>query len=166
MTDDAPVSLESALDMVKVREQLDRHLKKRGSDMERSRKLALHGPARDRSKADNAYNHRPMPSDPPAIQLALMLADELEAGDWTKIEDDFKRCQIRNGLYKQLTDIIASLDDNASITFKEYCQLIDQHMRSSEHADKMAHLAGKKDEDASDAEIKAKAAKLGITVNE
>lgn len=165
MTDELPVSLESALDMVKVREQLDRHLKQRGSDMHRVRKLALHGPARERSKAEDSFNHRPMPSDPPAIQLALMLAEELESGDWRKIEDDFKRCQIRNGLYKQLTDIIASLDDNASVTFKEYCQLIDQHMRQSEHADKMAMASGKKDEDSSDAELTAKAKRLGIPLN-
>lgn len=165
MTDEQAISLESALDMVKVRESLDHHLKRRGEDMKRVRKIALSGPARERSKTENSFNHRPMLSDPPAIQLALMLADELEDGDWKKIEDDFKRCQIRNGLYKQLTDIISSLDDNASVTFKEYCQLIDQHMRSSEHQDKMSLASGKKDEDASDAELTAKAKRLGIPLN-
>lgn len=165
-SDDAEVALGTTLDMVKVREKLDRHLRKRGNLLERVERLALSGPRRDKSRAENSYDHRPMPSDPPVVQMLMLLAEDLENGDWRKIEDDFKRSQIRNQITKQMTDLIDSLEDRSADTFKEYCQLIDQHMRASEHADKMAVASGKKDEDASDAEVLAKAKRLGIAVNE
>ena len=157
--------LSSALDMAKVREQLDRHLKKRGKRMERTEKLALSGEARERSKRENAYNHRPMPSDPPAIQLTLMIAQELEDGAWKQIEDDYKRAQIQGGLYRQLTELVNGLEENDTQTFKEYCTLIDQHMRKTEHDEKMAIASGKADTDLSEDQIIAKAKRLGITLN-
>jgi len=165
--DDSPDTggLGSSLDMVKVRERLDRHLRKRGSLLERVERLALTGARRDKSRAENAYDHRPMPSDPPIVQMLMLLAEDLENGDWKKIDDDFRRSQIRNQITKQMTDLIDSLEDRSADTFKEYCQLIDQHMRTNEHADKMAHLSGRKDEDLSDAELTAKAQRLGITMN-
>ena len=150
---DDPLELTSALDMVKVREQIDRHLKKRGKLMDRVEKIALQGEARERSKRENAYNHRALPSDPPAVQLTMMIAQELEDGDWSKIEDDYKRAQVKNGLYKQLTDLISGLEENATKTFQEYCTLIDQHMRKSEHDDKMRRADGHSDADMSDAEV-------------
>lgn len=158
--------LESSLDMVKVREQLDRHLRKRGKLLDRFEKLSLVGDTRAESKRTDAWNHRALPSDPPSVQMLMYLAEELESGEWQKIEDDFKRVQMKNQILKQMGDLVDSLEEKSAATFKEYCQLIDQHMRSSEHADKMAHLSGKKDEDLSDAEIIAKAKKIGAKVNE
>ena len=160
------VALESSLDMVKVREQLDRHLRKRGKLLERFEKLSLVGDTRSESKRTDAWNHRALPSDPPSVQMLMYLAEELENGEWKKIEDDFKRVQMKNQILKQMGDLVDSLEEKSAATFKEYCTLIDQHMRKAEHADKMAVASGKKDEDASDAEVLAKAKRLGIQVNE
>jgi hypothetical protein len=159
------VSLGTTLDMGKVREQLDRHLRKRGKLLERFEKLALVGDTRAESKRVEAWNHRALPSDPPSVQMLMYLADELEAGDWKEIEDDFKRVQMKNQILKQMGDLIDSLEEKSAATFKEYCTLIDQHMRKDEHADKMAIASGKKDEDASDADLIAKAKRLGLPLN-
>jgi len=157
--------LDSSLDMVKVREQLDRHLRKRGKLLERFEKLSLVGDTRAESKRTDAWNHRALPSDPPSVQMLMYLAEELENGDWKKIEDDFKRVQMKNQIIKQMGDLVDSLEEKSAATFKEYCTLIDQHLRRTEHADKMAVASGKKDEDASDAELTAKAKRLGIPLN-
>lgn len=156
---------ESSLDMLKVRAQLDTHLRKRGKLLERFEKLALIGDTRSESKRVEAWNHRALPSDPPSVQMLMYLAEELENGDWKKIEDDFKRVQMKNQILKQMSDLVDSLEEKSASTFKEYCTLIDQHMRKSEHADKMKVAAGKTDEEASDAELVAKAARLGIPLN-
>ena len=159
------VSLGTTLDMGKVREQLDRHLRKRGKLLERFEKLALVGDTRAESKRVEAWDHRALPSDPPSVQMLMYLADELEAGDWKEIEDDFKRVQMKNQILKQMGDLIDSLEEKSAATFKEYCTLIDQHLRKSEHADKMAIASNKKDDDLSEAEMVAKAKRLGITLN-
>jgi hypothetical protein len=159
------VGLGTSLDMVKVREQLDRHLTKRGKLLERFEKLALVGDTRSESKRVDAWNHRALPSDPPSVQMLMYLAEELETGDWRKIEDDFKRTQMKNQLMKQMGDLVDSLEEKSAATFKEYCTLIDQHMRKTEHKDKMAIASNRKDEDGSDAELIAKATALGITLN-
>lgn len=156
------------LDLTKVQEAIARHSEKRSRLLDRSAQLAVVPHAREHSRASapKAWAHTPMPSDPPIIQMLLYLSEQLESGDWRKIEDDFKRCQMQNQITKQMTDLLDSLEDKSSGVFEEMCTLVNQAMRAQEHADKMAIAAGKKDEDASDAEIQAKAAKLGIKVNE
>lgn len=156
------------LDFDKIRAQIERHVEKDSRVLDRSTQLAVVPAARERSRksGDKAWGHTPMPSDPPIIQMLLYLSEQLENGEWRKIEDDFKRAQMHGNLTKQMTDLIAKLEDKASGAFDELCTLVAQQMRANEHADKMAAASGKKDEDASDAEIQAKAKRLGITVNE
>jgi hypothetical protein len=158
----------ATLNFDKIREQIERHVEKDSRVLDRSTQLAVAPAARDRSRkgGEKAWAHTPMPSDPPIIQMLLYLSEQLESGDWRKIEDDFKRAQMHNQITKQITDLIAKLEDKAGGAFDELCTLVAQQMRATEHADKMAHLSGKKDEDASDAEVIAKAARLGIKVNE
>jgi hypothetical protein len=157
----------TTLDLAKVQAQIERHLEKRSRVLDRSTQLAVAPAARERSrsKADGSWAHNPMPSDPPIIQMLLYLSEQLESGDWRKIGDDFKRCQMQNQITKQITDLVGSLEDKSSSAFDELCTLINQHMRASEHADKMAAAAGKKDDDSSDAELAAKAKRLGIPLN-
>jgi hypothetical protein len=155
----------SSLDMLKVRAQLDTHLRKRGKLLERFEKLALVGDTRSESKRVEAWNHRALPSDPPSVQMLMYLAEELETGDWKKIEDDFKRVQMKNQILKQMSDLVDSLEEKSASTFKEYCTLIDQHMRKSEHADRMAAANKTSDDALSDDQITAKAKRLGITLN-
>ncbi len=159
-----PADLSTTLDMVKVRTQLDRHLRKRGTLLERFEKLALVGNTRAESKRVDAWNHRALPSDPPSVQILMYLADELEGGDWKKIEDDFKRVQMKNQLLKQMGDLIEALESKSASTFKEYCTLIDQHMRKTEHADKMAVARNQSDAELSDDELMRRAKEAGITV--
>lgn len=156
------IDLGSSLDMLKVREQLDSHLKKRGKLLERFEKLALVGDNRLASKKADAANHKALPSDPPSVQMLMYLAEELENGDWKKIEDDFKRVQMKNQLLKQMGDLIESLEDKSAATFKEYCTLIDQHMRKTEHADKMAVARDLREDELSDAQLIARAKDAGI----
>ena len=157
----------TTLDLAKVQEQIGRHLEKRSRVLDRSTQLAVAPAAREKSrtKAEGSWAHNPMPSDPPIIQMLLYLSEQLESGSWKQIEDDFKRCQMHNQITKQITDLIGSLEDKSSAAFDELCTLINQQMRANEHADKMAVASGRKDEDASDAELTAKAARLGITMN-
>ena len=155
------------LDFDKIREQIERHVEKDAKVLDRSTQLAVVPAARERSRksGEKAWGHTPMPSDPPIIQMLLYLSEQLENGEWRKIEDDFKRAQMHGNLTKQMTDLIAKLEDKASGAFDELCTLVAQQMRATEHADKMAAANGRKDEDASDAEIQAKAKRLGITLN-
>ncbi len=157
----------TTLDLAKVQAQIERHLEKRSRVLDRSTQLAIAPAAREKSrlKAELAWPHTPMPSDPPIIQMLLYLSGELENGAWKKIEDDFKRCQMQNQITKQITDLINSLEDKSSSAFDELCTLINQQMRATEHADKMNLASGKKDEDASDAELIAKAKRLGLPLN-
>ncbi len=157
--------LDSSLDMLKVREQLDRHLRKRGKLLDRFEKLSIVGDTRAESKRTDAWNHRALPSDPPSVQMLMYLAEELESGDWKKIEDDFKRVQMKNQILKQIGDLVDSLEEKSAATFKEYCTLIDQHMRKSEHADKMAVANKTGDESLSNDQIIAKAKRLGVSLN-
>lgn len=158
----------TSLNFDKIREQIERHVEKDSRVLDRSTQLAVVPAARERSRksGEKAWGHTPMPSDPPIIQMLLYLSEQLESGEWRNIEDDFKRAQMHGNLTKQMTDLIAKLEDKAGGAFDELCTLVSQQMRANEHADKMAHLAGKKDEDASDAEIQAKAKRLGIEVVE
>lgn len=156
-----------ALNFDKIRQQIERHVEKDSRVLDRSTQIAVAPAARDRSRksGDKAWAHTPMPSDPPIIQMLLYLSEQLESGDWRQIDDDFKRAQMHNQITKQITDLIAKLEDKASGAFDELCTLVSQQMRASEHADKMKVAAGKTDEEASDAELVAKAARLGIPLN-
>lgn len=155
------------LDLAKVQENITRHSEKREKLLDRSTQLAVAPAARERSRksGEKAWAHTPMPSDPPIIQMLLYLSEQLESGDWRRIEDDFKRCQMQNQITKQMTDLIDSLEDKSSGVFEEMCTLVNQAMRAQEHADKMAAASGKTDEGASDAELTAKAKRLGIPLN-
>lgn len=157
----------ASLDLAKVQAQIERHMEKRSRVLDRSTQLAIapHARERSRSKAEGSWAHNPMPSDPPIIQMLLYLSEQLESGDWRKIEDDFKRAQMHNQITKQITDLIGSLEDKSSDAFDELCTLISQQMRASEHADKMSIAAGKKDEESADAELLRKAELLGIKMN-
>lgn len=155
------------LDLTKVQEAIARHSEKRSRLLDRSAQLAVvpHAREHSRAKAKEAWAHTPLPSDPPIIQMLLYLSDQLESGDWKKIEDDFKRCQMQNQITKQMTDLLDSLEDKSSGVFEEMCTLVNQAMRAKEHDDKMAVATGRKDEDSSDAELTAKAKRLGIPLN-
>lgn len=156
-----------SLNFDKIRDQIERHVEKDSRVLDRSTQLAVAPAARDRSRksGEKAWAHTPMPSDPPIIQMLLYLSEQLESGDWRQIEDDFKRNQMHGQITKQITDLIAKLEDKASGAFDELCALVSQQMRKDEHQDKMAHLSGKKDEDLSDAELIKKAEARGITLN-
>jgi tetrahydromethanopterin S-methyltransferase subunit A len=155
------------LDFDKIREQIERHVEKDAKVLDRSTQLAVAPGARERSRksGEKAWGHTPMPSDPPIIQMLLYLSEQLESGDWRKIEDDFKRAQMHSQLTKQITDLIAKLEDKASGAFDELCTLVSQQMRATEHADKMAVATKSGDESLSDDQIAAKAKRLGVTLN-
>lgn len=152
------------LDLAKVRSQIERHLEKRSRLLDRSAQLAVVPEARahSRAKSEGAWAHRAMPSDPPLIQMILYLSDQLENGAWKAIDDDFKRCQMQNQITKQLTDLLSALEDKSSSAFDELCTLINQHMRKSEHDEKMKLAGAKIDPAAKDAELIAEAAAEGI----
>jgi hypothetical protein len=162
-----PLPAIPTLDRAKVLAQIERHIEKDSRVLDRSTQLAVAPDARDRSRksSDKAWAHSPMPSDPPIVQMLLYLSEQLESGPWKLIEDDFKRCQMHMQLTRQITDLIAKLEDKSSSAFDELCTLVNQQMRADEHKDKMNLAANRKDEDGSDAELIAKAAALGIPLN-
>jgi len=167
--DDLP---ESTLSMPEIQKKLDQHLKKRGKKLERFEKIALFGEPyevaeRMYKETGKGYNHRPLPSDPPDIQMLFMLNAELknEDADWKQIEPgDARRATAKMGIMKQMTEIINTINKTNSDTFAEYSSIIDKAQRGKEHEDRMRLAEGKQDQDLSDAEIIEKAKKLGIQV--
>lgn len=152
------------LDLTKVQETIARHSEKRTRLLDRSAQLAVVPSAREHSRksGEKAWAHNAMPSDPPIIQMLLYLSEQLENGDWKKIEDDFKRCQMQNQITKQMTDLLDSLEDKSSSVFDEMCTLVNQSMRAKEHEDKMSVARNLKEEELSDAELMRRAKEAGI----
>lgn len=153
------------LDLTEVQQRIARHSEKRQKLLDRSAQLAVVPGARHYSRekgGEKAWAHTPMPSDPPIIQMLLYLSEQLESGDWKKIEDDFKRCQMQNQITKQMTDLLDSLEDKSSGVFEEMCTLVNQSMRAKEHADKMAVARDQKEDELSDAELIRRAKDAGI----
>jgi len=163
---------DSTLSMLDIQKKLDQHLKKRGKKLERFEKIALFGEpyevaAKMERDTGKGYNHRPLPSDPPDVQMLFMLNHELKSddADWKLIDPtDSRRATAKMSIFKQMTDIINSISKTNSETFAEYSSIIDKAQRSKEHEDKMRIAEGRQDHELSDAEIIAKATLMGIQV--
>lgn len=107
------------------------------------------------------------PSDHPLVQTILALRadeDELMAIPKDEIEQK-ERHRLRLGIKSKITDLLLALQKENDRIYDEVQEIITLDQRQKEHADKMKVAAGKTDEEASDAELVAKAARLGIPLN-
>lgn len=179
---DSPLSLTEALetpanapagraDVATLQKLQERTLRNRTRLLDRFHQMPLYGRAREKMNTPKAKWHMDgCPSDHPIVQMILSLRNEEEelskmdhegAGvDW---KDWYK---VRLSVKSKIADLLLALQKENDKVYDELMQILLHDQQITQHSDKMAHLNGKKDEDSSDADLRAKAKRLGIEVNE
>lgn len=142
-------------DITKINDMTDRLLRNRAALIDRYNQLPLFREARDEKEAAS-WSFRIMPSDPPSIQLLMMLKEELKKTDG--IEDDYKRAQIRMAIMGKIADLCSNLESLNATTYKELRVLVDHHQRVKEHEDLMSLKGGAKSKNDEDLISQARAA--------
>lgn len=156
-------------DLAKLQSLQDRIFRNRTRLLDRYNQLPLYGKPRLDAKEKNRCQWKLSGTggDHPLVQMILSLRQDEEDLDALKPDmeaKDYVRSKL--AIKAKIADLLLALQKENDEAYSEIHDVIAHDQRQLEHADKMAHLAGKKDEDASDAEVLAKAAKLGIKVNE
>lgn len=181
---DSPLSLTDALetpanvpagraDVATLQKLQERTLRNRTRLLDRFHQMPLYGKAREKMNTPKArWAMDGCPSDHPIVQTILSLRNEeqtladmeatlkeneVEWKDWYKLKLAVKT---------KIADLLLALQKENDKVYDELMQILLHEQQITQHNDKMAHLSGKKDEDASDAEIIAKAERHGIKVNE
>ncbi len=165
--DSAPIGAKP--DVPRLQGLQSRTLENRTRLADRYHQMPLYGEAR--TQADRSVKARwkltGKPSDHPLVQTILALRldeDELMALPAEEIEAK-ERHKLRLAIKSKITDLLLALQKENDRIYDEVQEIILLDQRQSEHADKMAVASGKADTDLSDAEIQAKAKRLGITLN-
>jgi hypothetical protein len=160
-------------DIATLQKLQERTLRNRTRLLDRFHQMPLYGKAREKMNTPKARWHMEgMPSDHPIIQTILSLRmeedrlsemesslkeNEVEWKDWYKLKLSVK---------SKIADLLLSLQKENDKVYDELMQILVHDQQMTQHADKIALAAGKRDEDASDADIMAKAKRLGVAVNE
>ncbi len=157
-------------DIATLQKLQERTLRNRTRLLDRFHQMPLYGKARDKMNTPKARWHMDgCPSDHPIVQMILSLRNEEEelakmdhegAGvDW---KDWYK---VRLTVKSKIADLLLALQKENDKVYDELMQIIVHDQQITQHADKMSIASGKKDEDLSNAELIAKAKRLGLPVN-
>lgn len=181
---DSPLSLSDALetpangpvgraDIATLQRLQERTLRNRTRLLDRFHQMPLYGKAREKMNTPKAkWAMDGCPSDHPIIQTILSLRNEEQT--LSEMESTLKENEVEwKDWYKlklavktKIADLLLALQKENDKVYDELMAVLEHDQRITQHDDKMAHLSGNKDETASDADILAKAARLGIPVNE
>lgn len=157
-------------DIATLQKLQERTLRNRTRLLDRFHQMPLYGRAREKMNTPKArWTMDGCPSDHPIIQMILSLRNEEEelakmdhegAGvDW---KDWYKA---RLSVKSKIADLLLALQKENDKVYDELMAVIAHDQQITQHQDKMAIASGKKDEDASEAELIAKAKRLGIPLN-
>ena len=180
---DSPLSLTEALEMpanapagradiATLQKLQERTLRNRTRLLDRFHQMPLYGKAREKMNTPKAKWHMEgCPSDHPIIQTVLSLRMEEER--LSEMEDSLKENEVEwKDWYKlklsvksKIADLLLALQKENDKVYDELMQILVHDQQMTQHADKMAVATGKADSDLSDAEIQAKAKRLGINLN-
>jgi hypothetical protein len=168
---ESPVSAPAGrADIATLQKLQERTLRNRTRLLDRFHQMPLYGKAREKMNTPKAkWAMDGCPSDHPIVQMILSLRNEEEelakmdhegAGvDW---KDWYK---VRLTVKSKIADLLLALQKENDKVYDELMQIIVHDQQITQHADKMAIASGKKDEDASDADLIAKAKRLGLPLN-
>lgn len=156
-------------DIPRLQSLQSRTLNNRTRLADRYHQMPLYGEARAAAGNGKArWKLTGRPSDHPLVQTILALRqdeDELMALPSEEIEAK-ERHKLRLAIKSKITDLLIALQKENERIYDEVQEIILLDQRQKEHADKMAAAAGRRDEESSDADILAKAQRLGIKVND
>ena len=159
----------SSVDLEALKGTHDRSFNNRARLQDRFHQLPIYGEARlQAEKTQKArWKITGRPSDHPLVQTILAIRmDEDELVAMKADLDPKEYLKLKLAVKSKIADLLISLQKENDQIHKEIMEFIALDQRQKEHADKMSIASGKKDEDAADAEILARAKKLGIEVNE
>lgn len=155
-------------DIATLQKLQERTLRNRTRLQDRFYQLPLYGKARDKCAGPKArWTMDGCPSDHPLIQMILALRNdeqELEGIPAEELETK-ERLKIRLSIKAKMADLLLALQKENERIYDEVMEVIQHDHSITQHEDKMAHLAGKSDDDAADADLIAKAERLGIPLN-
>ncbi len=162
-------------DIATLQKLQERTLRNRTRLLDRFHQMPLYGKAREKMNTPKARWHMDgCPSDHPLIQMILSLRNDEETldkdqasalDDPLKLMDrkDYMRAKI--SIKSKIADLLLALQKENDKVYDEVMQILAHDQQIAQHQDKIALASGKRDEDASDAELTAKAKRLGITMN-
>lgn len=155
-------------DLAKLQSLQERIFRNRTRLLDRFNQLPLYGKPRKDAKEGNRCQWKLVGTggDHPLVQMILSLRqdeEELEDVAADMERKDYARAKL--SIKSKIADLLLALQKENDQVYSEMQDVLNMEQRQTEHADKMAVAAGKKDEDASDAELTAKAKRLGIPLN-
>jgi hypothetical protein len=155
-------------DLAKLQSLQERIFRNRTRLLDRFNQLPLYGKPRKDAKEGNRCQWKLVGTggDHPLVQMILSLRQDEEEMEALKADmepKDYLRAKLSTK--SKIADLLLALQKENDQVYSEMQDVLNMSQRQTEHADKMAVAAGKKDEDTSDAELAAKAKRLGITLN-
>lgn len=180
---DSPLSLSDALetpangpagraDIATLQKLQERTLRNRTRLLDRFHQMPLYGKAREKMNTPKSrWAMDGCPSDHPIVQTILSLRNEEDA--LTEMGSTLKENEVEwKDWYKlklavktKIADLLLALQKENDKVYDELMQIIVHDQQITQHTDKMNLAAGKKDEESSEAELIAKARRLGIPLN-
>lgn len=158
-------------DIATLQKLQERTLRNRTRLLDRFHQMPLYGKAREKMNTPKARWHMDgCPSDHPIVQMILSLRNEedelstMDKGEGTDVEwkDWYK---LKLAVKTKIADLLLALQKENDKVYDELMQILVHDQQITQHEQKLALASGKKDEDSSDAELTAKAKRLGIPLN-
>lgn len=155
-------------DLSKLQSLQERIFRNRTRLLDRFNQLPLYGKPRKDAKEMNRCQWKLAGTggDHPLVQMILSLRQDEEDLEGLRVDMEAKDyARSRLAIKTKIADLLLALQKENDQVYAEMQQVLNLDQRQKEHADKMKVAAGKTDEEASDAELVAKAARLGIPLN-
>ncbi len=138
--------------------------------LDRFNQLPLYGKPRKDAKEGNRCQWKLVGTggDHPLVQMILSLRQDEEEMDLGEVQEVMERkdwLRAKLSIKSKIADLLLALQKENDQVYSEMQDVLNMSQRQSEHADKMSIASGKKDEDSSDAELIAKAKRLGLPLN-
>lgn len=158
-------------DLAKLQSLQERIFRNRTRLLDRFNQLPLYGKPRKDAQEGNRCQWKLIGTggDHPLVQMILSLRQDEDMLDLGEVRETMERkdwYRAKLSIKSKIADLLLALQKENDQVYSEMQDVLNMNQRQVEHADKMAAASGRKDEDASDAEIKAKAKTLGIEVHE
>jgi hypothetical protein len=157
-------------DLAKLQSLQERIFRNRTRLLDRFNQLPLYGKPRKDAKEGNRCQWKLVGTggDHPLVQMILSLRqdeEELDCGEVQELMDRKDWYRAKLSIKSKIADLLLALQKENDQVYSEMQDVLNMDQRQKEHADKMAIASGKKDEDASDADLIAKAKRLGLPLN-
>lgn len=157
-------------DLSKLQSLQERIFRNRTRLLDRFNQLPLYGKPRKDAKEMNRCQWKLAGTggDHPLVQMILSLRqdeEDLDLGENQELMERKDWFRAKLSIKTKIADLLLALQKENDQVYAEMQQVLNLDQRQKEHADKMKVAAGKTDEEASDAELVAKAARLGIPLN-